>query len=257
MTTVSSYRGKVIMMSGTSVASVGDRPVTSGGSRIGHALPVGAAGFAWCSLALGITTIGAINAASGSIILAGTFFYGGIVQLIAGFFALAAGATFAAAFLSAYGAFWLGYSAIEFYLGPHIVSSVLTAPTSAGVSPQVLQAQAGHAVAQALTAFLVAWLVVTVIFTIASLGTNAVTVTAFLLLDVTIVLLVIAYGAASSAGVPVSSALHTAGYVEIILAAVAFYIVLAELANETLGRVLFPLFPLTRTSTPNVSAALA
>jgi hypothetical protein len=40
----------------------------------------------------------------------------------------------------------------------------------------------------------------------------------------------------------VSSALKGAGYVEIVLAAVAFYIVMAELANETLGRTIFPLF---------------
>jgi hypothetical protein len=92
--------------------------------------------------------------------------------------------------------------------------------------------------------FLVAWLVVTAIFTVASLGTNAVTVLAFTLLDLTIVLLMVAYLGASSVGAPVSGALHAAGWVEIVLAAVAFYIVLAELANETLRRAVFPLFPL-------------
>ena len=214
--------------------------------RIGHALVVGAAGFAWCSLALGLATTGAMNAAGSSMILSGTFFYGGLVQLIAGFFALAAGATFAAAFLTAYGAFWLGYTAIQVYVAPHIVSSVMAAGAGTGASAQALQAQAGHDVAQALGMFLVAWLVVTVIFGIASLGTNAVTVLAFILLAVTIVLLMVAYLGASSAGAPAESALHAAGWTEIALAAVAFYIVLAELANETLRRSIFPLFPLTR-----------
>jgi len=116
------------------------------------------------------------------------------------------------------------------------------------ICPLHSPAQAGHAVVQALGVFLIAWLVVTLIFTVASLGTNAVTLTAFCLLDLTIVLLTIAYLGATSAGVPVSSALHAAGWVEIILAAVAFYIVLAELANDTLHRNLFPLFPLTRTT---------
>jgi uncharacterized protein len=207
---------------------------------------LGAAGFAWCSLALGLSTVGVLSTAGGSIILAGTFFYGGIVQLVAGFFALAAGATFAAAFLTAYGAFWLGYTAINVWVAPHIVAAVMTSPASKGVAPQVLAAQAGHDVTQALAVFLVAWLVVTVIFLVASLGTNAVTTAAFCLLTLTIVLLMIAYFGASSAGAPVSAALKGAGYVEIVLAAVAFYIVLAELANETLGRAVFPLFAFPR-----------
>jgi hypothetical protein len=234
-------------MTTESVSDIRHVPTAAGSRSIGHALPVGAAGFAWCSLALGLSTIGVLSSAGSSIILAGTFFYGGIVQLAAGFFALASGATFAAAFLTAYGAFWLGYTAINVWVAPHIVSSVLSSTASKGIAPKILAAQAGHDVAQALAVFLLAWLVVTVIFTVASLGTNAVTMTAFGLLNLTIVLLLIAYFGASSAGVAVSGALKAAGYAEIVLAAVAFYIVLAELANETLGRSVFPLFPFGRT----------
>jgi succinate-acetate transporter protein len=50
-------------------------------------------------------------------------------------------------------------------------------------------------------------------------------------------------------------ALHGAGWAEIVLAAVAFYIVLAELANETLQRPLFPLFPLHLAARPAVQPA--
>lgn len=216
--------------------------------RIGHALAVGAAGFALCSLALGLSTTGVMNAAGSTVILSATFFYGGIVQLIAGFFALAAGATFAAAFMTAYGAFWLGYTAIEVWAAPHIAASVIAA-AAPGTAQQAVAAQAGHAVVQALGVFLIAWLVATVVFTVASLGTNAVTVTAFVLLNLVIVLLLIAYLGASGAGVPVKGALHAAGWFEIVLAAVAFYIVMAELANETLQRTVFPLFPLRRPAT--------
>ena len=229
-------------MSVTSVPETSRPPVTAA-SRPGHALVIGAAGFAWCSLALGLSTVGAINAPGSSVILSGTFFYGGIVQLVAGFFALAAGATFAAAFLTAYGAFWLGYTAIQVYVAPHIAAAVLASGAHSGASSLALQAQAGHAVVQALGVFLIAWLVVTLIFTVASLGTNAVTVLAFVLLNLTIVLLMVAYLGASSVGVPVDGALKGAGWAEIVLAAVAFYLVLAELANESLKREVFPLFP--------------
>jgi succinate-acetate transporter protein len=232
-------------MSVTSLPETTSPPV-SGTPHPGHALVIGAAGFAWCSLALGLSTAGVMNAAGSSVILAGTFFYGGLVQHVAGFFALASGATFAAAFLTAYGAFWLGYTAIQVYVAPHIVASVLASGAHTGVSALALQAQAGHDVAQALGVFLIAWLVVTLIFTVASLGTNAVTVLAFVLLNVTIALLIAAYLGASSAGAPVTGALHAAGWAEIVLAGAAFYIVLAELANETLRRPVFPLFPLSR-----------
>ena len=73
-------------MTATSISPAGTSP-TAAPPRIGHAIAVGAAGFAWCSLALGLSTVGAMNAAGSSVILTGTFFYGGIVQLVAGFFA--------------------------------------------------------------------------------------------------------------------------------------------------------------------------
>ncbi|MET7568350.1 GPR1/FUN34/YaaH family transporter [Streptomyces sp. NPDC005492] len=215
-------------------------------SHIGHATAVGAAGFAWCSLILGLHTAGVIDAADGTIVLAGTFFYGGVVQLVAGFFALASGATFAASFLTAYGAFWLGYTAIEFWAAPHIAGAAAAAAKVDGASAEVAAAQAGHAVMQSLGLFLIPWLVVTLVFAVASLGTNAVIVSAFALLTLTIVLLVVAYLGASSAGVPSESVLHTAGYVEMVLAAVAFYLVLAELTNDLRGRTVFPLFALNR-----------
>ncbi|HEY2694793.1 MAG TPA: acetate uptake transporter [Pseudonocardiaceae bacterium] len=214
------------------------------GAHNNRALAVGAAGFAWCSLALGLSTVGAISAAGSSIILAGTLFYGGIVQLVAGFFALATGAGFAAAFLCSYGAFWLGYTMIEVYLAPKIVTSVLSSPASAGLSKAAPAAQAGHTVASALGVFLIAWLVVTLLYSVVSTRTNVLTATAFALLDLTIILLIVAYLGASPEGVAQSGALHAAGYVEIVLGLVAFYIVLAELFNDVAQRDVLPLFPL-------------
>ncbi|MCX4817355.1 acetate uptake transporter family protein [Streptomyces sp. NBC_01239] len=229
------------------------RAVTT--SHIGHATAVGAAGFAWCSLILGLHTAGIIDAADGTIVLAGTFFYGGIVQLVAGFFALASGATFAAAFLTAYGAFWLGYTVIEFWAAPHIAGAAAAAAKAGGASAEASAAAGGHAVMQSLGLFLIGWLVVTLVFGIASLGTNGVIVSAFALLTLTIVLLVTAYLGASSAGVPSDSVLKTAGYVEIVLAAVAFYLVLAELTNDIRGRAVLPLFALNRAPQAAAQAA--
>src|ERR1700743_1601368 len=143
-------------MSVTSVPET-SRPSVTASPHPGHALVIGAAGFAWCSLALGLSTVGAINAEGSSVILSGTFFYGGIVQLIAGFFALATGATFVAAFLTTHRAFSLVYTAIQVSVAPHIVATVLSS-AAPGASKQALAAQAGHDVVQALGVFLIAWL---------------------------------------------------------------------------------------------------
>jgi uncharacterized protein len=117
-------------MSVSSIPETSDPPVSGSSSPgPGHALVIGAAGFAWCSLALGLSTVGLMNAAGTSMILSGTFFYGG-------------------------------------------------------------------------------------------------------------------------AGAPADGVLHAAGWAEIVLAAVAFYLVLAELANETLRRPVFPLFPFSRAAAP-------
>jgi hypothetical protein len=131
----------------------------------------------------------------------------------------------------------------------------MAAGAHSGTPALALEAAAGHDVVQALGVFLIAWLVVTLIFTVASLGTNAVTLLAFGLLNVTIVLLIAAYLGASAAGAPATGALHGAGWAEIVLAGVAFYLVLAELANETLQRQLFPLFPLRRVARVAQAAA--
>ncbi|HEX3780796.1 MAG TPA: acetate uptake transporter [Pseudonocardiaceae bacterium] len=244
-------------MTNLPASSTEDRPAAAPVPHTNHALAVGAAGFAWCSLALGLSTVGAISAAGSSIILAGTFFYGGIVQVVAGFFALASGAGFAAAFLCSYGAFWLGYTGIEVYVAPHIVSAVLASPASAGLSKSALAAAAGHTVATSLGVFLISWLVVTVIFTVVSVRTNVITAVAFGLLDLTIILLILAYLGASAAGVAQSGALHAAGYAEIVLGLVAFYLVLAELLNEVVQREVLPLFPLTNRTAPALRAGLA
>jgi uncharacterized protein len=57
---------------------------------------------------------------------------------------------FAAAFMTTYGAFWLSFAGLNLYVAPRI----------------------GTAATQAVTIFLIMWTVITVIFTMATLGTK-------------------------------------------------------------------------------------
>ncbi|MGH2505028.1 MAG: acetate uptake transporter [Ktedonobacterales bacterium] len=185
---------------------------------ITNAVPVGVAGFALTTFTLGLYTSGILDPQGAVLVLALAAFYGGLTQFIAGFFALARGDLFPAAFMTSYGAFWLSYVALILWVIPH----------------------AGAAAGQAVFIFLVMWTVITVIFTIASLGTNWTVLVTFLVFDIAIILLDI--GAALN-----SANLNKAGgWFELLLAALAWYIVMAEITNETLHRTVFPLFPFKR-----------
>jgi hypothetical protein len=84
------------------------------------------------------------------------------------------------------------------------------------------------------------WTVITLIFTVATLGTNWTVFLTFIVFDIAIILEDIGNGA-GSAGIK-----HLGGYFEMLLAAMAWYIVMAEVVNETLKKDIFPLFPFKR-----------
>lgn len=182
---------------------------------INNPVPVGVGGFALTTFTLGLYTSGLLNPQGAVLVIALAAFYGGLTQFIAGFFALARGDLFPAAFMTSYGAFWFSYVAVLLFVVP----------------------RAGAAAGQAVSIFLVMWTVITLIFTLASLGTNWTVFVTFIVFDIALILADIGAGA-NSAGVTQAS-----GWAEMVLAVLAWYIVMAEIVNETLGRAIFPLFP--------------
>jgi succinate-acetate transporter protein len=180
-----------------------------------NAVPVGVGGFALTTFTLGLYTSGQLNSKGEVLVLALALMYGGLTQFIAGFFALRRGDLFPAAFMTSYGAFWFSFVGVITYVVPH----------------------AGSAAPQAVTTFLCMWTVITLIFTVATLGTNWTVFLTFLVFDVAIILEDIGNGAGSK------GLIHLGGYFEMLLAAMAWYIVLAEIVNETLKKEIFPLFP--------------
>lgn len=183
-------------------------------SHIANCVPVGVAGFALTTFTLGLYTSGQYDAKGEVLVFALAAAYGGLVQVIAGFFALARGDVFPATFMTSYGAFWFAFIGLNLYVAPH----------------------AGAAASQAVTIFLVMWLVITLIFTVATLATNWFVFSTFVVFDIAVILLIIGnqggYANVTKAG----------GYGEMVLAAMAWYIVMAEIVNENAGRSIFPLF---------------
>ena len=209
----------------TPVGEAAARPLRR--SFIANPVPIGVGGFALTTFTLGLYTSGQFHAQGLVLVLPLAVFYGGLVQLIAGFFALAKGELFAAAFMTSYGAFWFSYVGVILFVVP----------------------MAGPASHQAVTIFLIMWTVITFIFTLATLGTNLVVLTTFIVFMVALILEVI--GNATLTGAATANSLTKAGgYAEMVLAALAWYIVMAEIVNDTLGKQVFPLFLLRGTTTP-------
>jgi succinate-acetate transporter protein len=185
---------------------------------ISNAVPVGVGGFALTTFTLGLYTSGILTKQGEILVIVLAVAYGGLTQFLAGFFALRRGDLFPAAFMTSYGAFWFSYVGLVLWVVPH----------------------AGSAAPEAVTTFLCMWTVITLIFTLATLGTNWTVLATFLVFDLALILEDIGTGATST------GLIHAGGYVEMLLAAMAWYIVMAEIVNETLNRQVFPLYPFKR-----------
>lgn len=191
--------------------TTGPRPAIK---RLANPVPVGVAGFALTTFTLGLYTTGKFQMGGEILVFMFAIFYGGIVQGIAGFFSISRGDTFPATFMTTYGAFWLSFVGFNLYVVPRLKP---------------------NEVVQTTTIFLVMWTVITLIFFITTFFTNWVVVFAFFVFSVTIILLDIAT-ANSMTGLT-----HVCGYLEMLLGAVAWYIVLAEVVNGASDREVIPL----------------
>lgn len=185
-------------------------------SGMANPTPIGVAGFALTVFTLGLYTSGLLHLAAQILVLAMAVFYGGLVQLTAGFFALRRGDIFPAAFMTSYGAFWLTYAMLNIYVVPRLPAADVT---------------------QTVTAYLAVWTVITGIFYAASFFTNWVTVLAFTLLFGAFVVIDIGTATAST---PVT---HAAGYIEMVLGLTGWYIVAADIINAMVRSVRLPLPP--------------
>jgi succinate-acetate transporter protein len=85
--------------------------------------------------------------------------------------------------------------------------------------------------------FLIMWSVITFIFTLATLGTNWTVFWTFIVFDCALVIETIGFWRGSA------QIQHIGGYFEMVLAAMAWYIVMAEVVNESVDHPVFPLFP--------------
>jgi uncharacterized protein len=84
--------------------------------------------------------------------------------------------------------------------------------------------------------FLLTWLIVMVMLTLATLRLPSAFIAVFALVDVALLLLLLAYEQTSPAGIPSSALLKTAGYVVLAFAAVGAYLFFSAAQAGTGGK---------------------
>ncbi len=171
--------------------------------------PLGLAGFGMTTIMLNIHNAGFFPLASP--ILAMGLCYGGIAQIIAGIMEFKRGNTFGTTAFISYGSFWL------------TLVCILTLKSF----PEVTPAFVGW--------YLFLWGVFTFFMWFGTFGKNRVIQFVFLSLTVLFWLLAIRdwYGNETIG--------HVAGWIGIVCGAAAFYLSMAELINESLGRQVLPI----------------
>jgi hypothetical protein len=210
-------------------ADVAPAPDPIGGRSAGWTpsdpAPLGLAGFALTTFALSMINANLVSSTALPMVAFLALTYGGLAQLLAGMWEFRTGNTFGAVAFTSYGAFW-----ISLYFLIHV-----------GL-PEIPKAEVGSA----LGLYLWAWGIFTAYMFVASLRTTGAIALVLLLLTATFIILGIGNSALTGTTNATNGIIKLGGYVGIVTAIAAWYASFAAVINATFGRVVAPVFPLTR-----------
>ncbi|PAF48623.1 hypothetical protein BKH43_07865 [Helicobacter sp. 13S00401-1] len=154
--------------------------------------PLGLFGFALTTFLLSAINAEWISSSSLGVVLAMAVIFGGIVQLLVGFFEYPKGNTFGFVVFASYGVFWLSYVLLVHFFGDKL--------TAGG-----------------LGTYLILWAILTLVYFIGSLKGSKTVALVLILLVVTFVLLAI------GAWTNINGWNVTGGYFGLVTAVIAFY----------------------------------
>jgi succinate-acetate transporter protein len=188
------------------------------GPLAGDPSMLGLASFIAGSVALGLGLVGVVPAgvlgAPLAIILAAT----ALGLLMATVWCAILGQSAVAAVFGIFGTFWLSYAVLVLGLDHNWFAITATA------------------VLATVKLFLVTWLVIIVMLTLATLRLPSAFTAVFGLVDLALLLLLLAFADASAAGVPSSGLLKTGGYVVLVFAALGIYLFTSAASAGTGGK---------------------
>jgi uncharacterized protein len=180
--------------------------------------PLGLLGFGMTTILLNIANTGTFTVSA--MILAMGIFYGGLAQVIAGILEYKNGNTFGTVAFNSYGLFWISLVAI--LLLPHI--TFLSGATAAGATE-----------APFLGWYFFFWGLFTMFMFIATLKKTTMLQVVFFTLFILFYLL-----ALRDWGFITGTAANFIGYEGIFCGLSAFYLAMAEVINETYGKIILP-----------------
>ncbi len=188
------------------------------GPMAGDPSMLGLGSFIVGSVALGLSLVGVVPAgvlgAPLAIILAAT----ALGLLMATVWCAALGQSAVAAVFGIFGTFWLSYAVLVLGLDHNWFAITIAA------------------VLATVKLFLVAWLVAILMLTLTTLRLPSAFTAVFVLVDLALLLLLLAYAEASPLGVPSSGLIKTAGYVILVFAAIGVYLFTSAAAVGTGGK---------------------
>jgi succinate-acetate transporter protein len=188
------------------------------GPMAGDPSILGLGSFIAGSVALGLGLTGVVPAgvlgAPLAIILAAT----ALGLLMATVWCAVLGQSAVAAVFGIFGTFWLSYAVLVLGLDHNWFAIAATA------------------VLATVKLFLVTWLVIIVMLTLATLRLPSAFTAVFVLVDLALLLLLLAFAEASAAGVPSSGLLKTGGYVVLVFAALGVYLFASAASAGTGGK---------------------
>jgi uncharacterized protein len=193
-------------------------PAAVTGPLAGDPAMLGLPSFIVGSIALGLGLVGTVPAgvlgAPVAIILAAT----SVGLLLAAVWSLAIGQSAVAGVFGIFGTFWLSYAVLVLGLDHNWF------------------AIAAIAVLATVKLFLLTWLIVIVMLTLATLRLPLAFTAVFALIDVALLLLYIAFAQASPAGLPSNGLMTTAGVVVLAFAAIGVYLFFSSASVATGGK---------------------
>jgi uncharacterized protein len=193
-------------------------PAALTGTMAGDPAMLGLPTFIAGSVALGLGLVGVVPAgvlgAPVAIILAST----SVGLLLAAIWSVAIGQSAVASIFGIFGTFWLSYGVLVLGLD----HNWFAIPVIAALATVKL--------------FLLTWLIIIVMLTVATLRLPLAFTVVFVLVDLALLLLYLAFNGASAAGVPSGGLLKTAGYVVLVFAAVGVYLFYGAASVATGGK---------------------
>ncbi|CAG8618130.1 10689_t:CDS:2 [Paraglomus brasilianum] len=150
-----------------------DVKMSSNRRKISNPSPLGLSAFAMNTFVYSVYIYGVRGIDRDNVGVGLALFYGGVIQVLAAMWEMYYGNTFPATVFASYGGFWISFGFISLP-----ASGILQAFEG---DPQMLN--------NALGMFLVGWTIFTTLMVICALRTNVVLITAFIMLDLTYIML--------------------------------------------------------------------